>query len=354
VVLDYDAPAECHSADRVLEQVSTLLRRRPATPIVAVVRIAKRRGVYELALTVDGGSRKLVSDSCDSLVQTLTIILSLAIDPRAFDAASGAAQPDAADAVPSPTHAGQPNQEVPVAPKVAESDAPRPASDASDHERPRDAGRQRTEVAQPARLAERPPLLVQDFVTAGHRQRHSEATPRPEPAQEHPAVTLHPSLLFWTEFGMLPRLARGPSVSLWVDRGRLSLVVGVEWLIPQWAPMPTSEVRRGGNLSFLGGQAAGCWQSIPNHWLGLCVGMEAGDMMGKGEGVVNGRVGHGVWLAGAALAVSRMRVLSWMSADLRLGVAFPVKRPEFGFDDYAWKFTPEPWSARVTSGFSFF
>jgi hypothetical protein len=76
--------------------------------------------------------------------------------------------------------------------------------------------------------------------------------------------------------------------------------------------------------------------------------------MGKGSGVSNARLGHGIWLAGTAGLGLVSRISSNISADLRLGVAIPVKRPAFGFDDYSWRFEPLPWSLRLFSGFSWF
>lgn len=153
---------------------------------------------------------------------------------------------------------------------------------------------------------------------------------------------------------MLPRLAEGPSLGLWVDLDGWSLNTAVEWLIPEWAQMPNSDQPRGGHVSFLGGQVDSCLALLDSRLVLACAGVELGDMMGKGSGVSNAQLGHGIWLAPLAGLALRPRLGSTLSADLRLGVAFPVKRPAFGFEGYNWRYEPEPWSIRLSSGFSWF
>jgi hypothetical protein len=77
-------------------------------------------------------------------------------------------------------------------------------------------------------------------------------------------------------------------------------------------------------------------------------------MLGKGSGVSNSQIGHGFWLAPLGAIALRPRFSSAMSAEVIFGIAIPVKRPAFGFDGYAWRFEPRPWSVRLSSGFSWF
>lgn len=153
---------------------------------------------------------------------------------------------------------------------------------------------------------------------------------------------------------MLPRLAEGPSLGLWVDLDGWSLAAAVQWLMPEWAQMPNSDQPRGGHISFLGGQVDSCLALVGSRLVQACAGVEVGDMMGKGSGVSNTQLGHGVWLAPVAGLGLRPRLGSTLSADLRLGIALPVKRPAFGFEGYSWRYEPHSWSIRLASGFSWF
>jgi hypothetical protein len=175
----------------------------------------------------------------------------------------------------------------------------------------------------------------------------------PSSVSVKPSVELHPVLLLITEYGMLPQLAHGPSVGLWVDRGNWSLVATAIWLMPAWAQMPGTEQARGGHISFLGAGTELCGV-LHAQLIRSCAGIEAGDMMGKGSGVSNGQVGHGVWLAPVASVGIRPKFWAMMGADLRVSFAVPVKRPAFGFDGFNWRFEPHAWSIRLASGFSWF
>jgi hypothetical protein len=153
---------------------------------------------------------------------------------------------------------------------------------------------------------------------------------------------------------MLPRLAHGPSLGLWIDRGNYSAVVAAEWLIPQFAQMSGGAQPRGGYVSFLGGQVGLCRRFVRPRLLIGCVEAEAGDMLGKGSGLPTTRLGHGIWLSGNTELAARVSLSNWLGADLRLGFAVPIKRPAFGFDGYAWRFAPRGWSLRLVTGFYWF
>jgi hypothetical protein len=173
-----------------------------------------------------------------------------------------------------------------------------------------------------------------------------------EENQKHSNLELHPTLLLLTEYGMLPHIAHGPSLGLWIDKGIMSLALTAEWLMPVWAQMPDPNQSRGGHISFLGGEAELCMAALPSAPFRTCAGVEVGDMLGKGSGVLENHIGQGIWLAGTATVGLRPKILSSMGADVRLGLAIPVKRPAFGFEGYDWRYVPQPWSFRLMSGFS--
>lgn len=348
ILLTYEAPPECPNGERVLELATRLLRHRPSASIVADAKITRQGSAYLLDLQVDGGRRRIASDACDSLVQTLSVIISLAVEPRARNHDSKTQEPQKSTAESANEMAA-----TSAATNVVESPAPQPT-----------AGRPETSaplVAQAPHVdaSRRPAAPRPTPSTTSNRQKPPSAPAaarkptEAEPTQPPAKLELHPALLLWTESGMLPHLAQGPNLGLWLDYDVWSLAATAEWLLPQWAPMPGGN-ERGGYLSFLGGQLDVCRQLLQPPRLVACLGVESGDMMGKGAGVANGKLGHGVWLAVTTELAMRVRIWTWMSADLRLGLALPVKRPAFGFDDYSWKFVPEAWSMRVASGFSWF
>lgn|GEM_PF-2505913 len=381
VELAYAAPPECADKSVVLDRISALVRHRPANPIIASAAIERDATGYRLELRVEQGSQRIVSRSCDSLVRTLTVILALAIDPHAQDAqeqprqpspgsngpaASSAAAPDGpapGDALPSETAPGasapsgaapsrttpggapldDPAMAPPSPPAVAPVPAPAtpPASGSAERWRPLPPLR-RWQVP-------RPPSPTPKVFEASAQRAAEAAADREQPEA---GTEVHPALWLLSEYGRLPRLAYGPSLGLWVDRGRWSWLAAAQWLLPAWAQMPNTEQPRGGHISFLGIELAMCRALLDSRLLRACAGIEAGDMLGKGSGVSNTQIGHGFWLAGTAELGVRPRIWSKLSADLLLGIAIPLKRPAFGLDGYAWRFEPEPWSVRLSSGFS--
>jgi hypothetical protein len=153
---------------------------------------------------------------------------------------------------------------------------------------------------------------------------------------------------------MLPKVGIGPSIGLFFDYGEFSFLTTAKWLLPEWAQMSGTDQHQGGYISFLGGQTDVCIAHGQARSLRTCVGIEVGDLMGKGSGLTKSQLGHGVWLGGALEENLRLNLSPGMSANLAVGIVLPVKRPAFGFDGYAWRFEPNPWSLRLTMGFLWF
>lgn len=356
VALTYEAPPECPSAQWVIERTARLVRNHPTVPTAANATITHTSQGYILELQVDGGRRRIVSESCDSLVQTLTVILSLSVEPRTR-ATSRADEPPRGDV--RDVAATEPHEVAATAAAQAEnsSSGTQPATPAVQVvvEPRRVAPLGTTPSANPLAASNR---VRPTAVTAPDRQtrqsKTSEVRVNPTSDEREPTagIQVHPTILLFVEYGMLPHPAYGPRVGAWLDWQPWSAAVTAQWLLPQWAPMPGDDPRRGGYVSFLGGQVNGCRMVARRRLLGLCVGVEAGDMMGKGSGITSSRLGHGVWLSGNVEVVTRPRLWSLLSTDLRLGLSLPVKRPAFGIDGYDWKFEPHGWSLRLASGFS--
>ena len=355
VALTYDAPPDCPGEDWVLERISALVRRRPLAPITAKATITRYSGGYRLELSVEEGRQRIVAESCDSLVQTLTVILALAIDPQARDSAQLQNEPRRSDAdertvnnTPVATN-GAPASSTSTLPPAARAVVPPvPVPIPGDRLRL---------LPSPSPAAVRPASNA--IAQVKDQQNPAKGGKAPESGstdenQNHPNLELHPTLLLLTEYGMLPHISHGPSLGLWIDKGIVSLALTAEWLMPAWTQMPDPNQSRGGHISFLGGEAELCMAVLPSAAIRTCAGVEAGDMLGKGSGVLDNRLGQGIWLAGIGEIGLRPKIWSGMSADLRLGLAIPVKRPAFGFEGYNWRYVPQPWSVRLMSGFSWF
>jgi hypothetical protein len=81
VNLAYSAPPGCPDQAYVLRRVSSRVQHNPAVPISASVTILRRGARYQLKLTMEGGTQSIQAESCEELVDTLTVVLSFAVDP---------------------------------------------------------------------------------------------------------------------------------------------------------------------------------------------------------------------------------------------------------------------------------
>ena len=355
VELTYEAPPECPSKQSVLEHAAALMRYRPSVPIAARATITRQGASYRLELDVEGGRQRIVSASCDSLVHTAAVILALAIDHRARDSTSPAARARDSTALPNEPSGTNPSPANVEAVAIASVAPSVPATTAVPAAVPT--------VAPPVSAATPSAAVRRQSSPAGpgpNRPKNPAAAPeaptmpRSHSRRGHSSTELHPVTQLLTEYGMLAHLAEGPSLGLWVDFEGWSLAAAAEWLIPEWVQMPNSDQARGGHISFLGGQVDSCLTVAGSRLVQACAGVELGDMMGKGSGVSNEQLGHGIWLAPVAGLGLRPRLGSALSADLRLGLALPVKRPAFGFEGYSGRYEPHSWSIRLASGFSWF
>jgi hypothetical protein len=344
VELIYEAPPQCPGKQSVIERTAALMRHQPLVPITARATITRQGASYRLELELEGGRQLIVSESCDSLVHTVAVILALSIDLRARDSTGPPNEQPG-------THPNQANVNVtpvasaaPSAPSTTPLAALPTAAPPVAAPTPRAVIRRQPSPAGPVPKRTKNPTVAAEVPSA----------PASRPFRPRSSPELHPVTQLLTEYGMLPRVAEGPSLGLWVDLDGWSLVAVAQWLVPEWAQMPNSSQPRGGHISFLGGQVDSCLALMDSRLVMACAGVELGDLMGKGSGVSNTELGHGVWLAPVAELALRPRLGSTLSADLRLGMAFPVKRPAFGFEDYAWRFEPHSWSIRLASGFSWF
>jgi hypothetical protein len=149
---------------------------------------------------------------------------------------------------------------------------------------------------------------------------------------------------------MLPKPSAGAILAARVEAGRWTGELSGKLLAPTWAH-PETSARIGGDVSWMGVEVAGC--SAPFRWdrLAGCLGVEAGELTGKGRGEgVDGKTGRALWLAGTFGLVVRSPISSRFAVDTRLALAVPVLRPRFGFDDHEPFFQPDGLSGRAMIG----
>jgi hypothetical protein len=78
------APGECGSAESIQAAVEKLVQRPPSEPLRAELSITRNPGAYEAELrTASAASRRVTGESCEAVIEAVTVILALAIDPSA-------------------------------------------------------------------------------------------------------------------------------------------------------------------------------------------------------------------------------------------------------------------------------
>lgn len=158
VSLDWTAPVECSTRERVLADVSQMIRagdrplgtsaeRKVVARVLVVTKRAERGDdAYVVEIKVDGGDRRLEGPRCEPLVAAAAFIIALAIDPSAQPLATSAAgNAGAATPAPGPATADNAKPQGPSEPTKKPDEPDRP-----------DKPKPPTPVAQPGRPAETP------------------------------------------------------------------------------------------------------------------------------------------------------------------------------------------------------
>lgn len=82
--LSLRAPSECESAEHIEASVDELVRRTNGEPLAASLSISRTAQGYSAILQTPGAEpRRLSAPSCEAVVEAITVILALAIDPQA-------------------------------------------------------------------------------------------------------------------------------------------------------------------------------------------------------------------------------------------------------------------------------
>jgi hypothetical protein len=81
-----------------------------------------------------------------------------------------------------------------------------------------------------------------------------------------------------------------------------------------------------------------------------CLGAEVGDLFGYGVNTAHSNVGYALWAAVTAGAVYRGQLRLDFGLEVRLGLAVPALRPDFGIQGYGKIFRPDAASGRFLVG----
>lgn len=285
--LTWDAPPECPSRQAAEDAVARLIRSAPAETVHAGVHITRTSAGFTAELRTAAGVRTLDADTCRELAEALVVIVALMVDPHASDQVPRDVFPDLPPA--SDDTAAEPSSASP-------SPAPAP----------------RTSPPSPP-LASPPPYLM--------------TMRRPETAPRQPTPRVGAALHGVAELGTLPQATAGAlaKIRLRASTGALELGAGV--LLPQSGELDEAQ---GGDFWWWGAHAAWCVK--PDLFFG-CAGIEAGRLSARGYGVDRPASEHTWWVAPRAELGVAAPLDGELSLELTLGVAVPLLRPRFGFEE---------------------
>ena len=305
--LDWSAPAECPSAERVLGRARDLVG-SGATPDgkVQALAVVDKGAVYKLTLRMgSGGARTLESARCEDLAEATALLMALAVDPTAASRVGGAVGDGGTGASASASAgagAGAGVVDATVTPFVAPIDAagvPRRATPA-------------------AETASNTPWLV-DVGIAGALE--SAIAPRPT-------------------FGGLAHVGVKHG---WFRAQGYGAVFAA-------ADAPGLALGAFGRFQLLTAGVRPCLVAF-DDWVELsgCAGLEAHWLKAQGSGVAQSREETANWLAGWFGVELRKPVVSGLEFTASGGATVPFARPTFELDGTP-VHRPSALSARLTLG----
>lgn len=291
------ATGGCVTAEELEEALGELVE-GPLALDGVVVEVAPVGSAWRAHLRTREGQRTLTGESCRAVAQAVAVVLALAHERRA-----------PAPVLPAPSEATP--VVAPAAPPLARTDAPRPVAV------PSDAPPSRQGAAEPA-----------------------------------PGVVLALRAGVLAELGMLPAPSLGPRLALALRFGPWSAELIGAALLARRAELGGAG-SPAGDIYWFAGQAAGCrsWSS----GVGVCVGAEAGQLVGTGTGVQAPYTGRGAWLAISPSALLRASLGDSPAAfawEAGVSGAVGLVRPEFGFEELGVLHRPSPLSGRSWVGFA--
>jgi hypothetical protein len=313
----WDGPPGCASS----EALSFELERALGVPLASAgrlkfhVRVERSESMASARLEVSSldaseragaKQRLLVADDCSTLVDTLAVAIGLAIGASEMQRPAALAPGEARAASPSPARDSGPP--APTSPPRADERADEPPLDAAGGA-PGDGG-------------------------AGLR----------------PSVFLH----LVGDGGALPNPAVGAGLGVALHTGRMALRASGTLLLDQRVRLASSEGRAAAEVGLGFGTLQACMVGLeaPRSWaLPVCVGVDVGQLWGRGVDVARARRAASWWLAPRldaglfwAIPGTTLRAGGWLTASL------PLQRDEFVVDDVGVVHRPGPLVGRLGLG----
>lgn len=328
ISLRWTAPPGCPDSAAVTARMEELLGGPPSASgrrLDAVGAIEARARGFRLDLEVSAGgaasARVLESGSCVSLADAGALVIALAFDPEAVTAQE--LKRAAAEAPPEPS--ALPGGEPIGIPDEHDHAAPVPTA---------------ALIRIPIRLPPPPP------------------PPAPPPSR---AWSIGGFATFTGDAGTLPSVAPGLTAGL-------SLGLGAFRIQPTFVAWPSSKVslaaqpNAGAELSLYAFALDGCRRLLP--WEGEsaaaaalgCIGIELGELRGRGFGVSAPDSGGAFWAAPRLLFRAELAFSTWAALTLDVGAVAPLDRKRFVLDLSSGRqalHEPSPVAGRAGMGLSF-
>ena len=164
-------------------------------------------------------------------------------------------------------------------------------------------------------------------------------------------VAVHAAASVLGDVGSLPRAALGAEVAIGIDLERARLEA-VGTLLPAVEKEIADDRPLGGEIGLLGAGLQGCYLLRWTRGLnGLCAGVEAGRLRGKGfGGSAYNTTEDELWLAGRLAAFASFAVAGPLSLRFGAEGVFPLRRPEFVLENVGPVHQPSAGSLRLTIG----
>jgi hypothetical protein len=318
LILDWQGPAECQAAPRVVAEVRRLLGREHAgSSLVVHARVERAGRRWHLALSSHHAgratARALDAESCEAAADAAAVILALMIDPsRALSGPSDEEEPareDERDAASSTVDAA-----------AEDAPGPRRLSDGGDG----DAAR--------------------DLAIPGSRE--LEET---DDAGDHPA-RLVLSAAAMMDTGTLPRTGFGFAGSLGLEAG---LFLG-EATFAYFPPVDSTvdlPAGRGGSFTMFAGSLRMCVLADAGALsFGPCAGGGLTWMHAEAFGVTTPIAADSSWGEVVANALLRSRISRYFSLRLTIGGAVPFSRPVFEVQGLGAVHQPAPIALQIGAG----
>lgn len=366
-VLIWDAPPECPSGELVRkEMIKRLGHKRRGLTLKASATVTRTDSAFRVQLQTyknrQRGMRELEAPTCEALVQAISVIVALAVDPSLLRDDPSESDAKGADDSAEGESAWLVVREVSAHSERSERGEDETESRSTDREI----------AARPTTLDDAPPLKhsprggVENF-DASDSEPLSEDTAA-EPTRTFADLGLQgvASLAGSVESGVLPGLGFGLTARGGVRLRRFR----VEAAISRWFSRETTSLQgQGADVDGIALATWACFRAVPAHTAavprlrsalppddapaieaGPCLGAEIGRLHARSFGVSDPNEGSAGYIgAGGALRLGATAA-DWLSLDVRFEAFRVLHRPKFEVENIGVVYEPSAWSVRAALG----